>query len=57
MKVSELVRLRGRKNKDYGIVIKVGKTYFDVLMLAGTWKGEVWSQEDASAWKVISESR
>ncbi len=57
MKVSELVRLRGRKNKDYGIVIKVGKTYFDVLMLAGTWKGAVWRDEDASAWKVISESR
>ena len=53
MKIGDLVRVRGRNNKDHGIVIKVGRTYFDVLMLGGTRKGEVWCEEDASAWVVL----
>jgi len=53
MKIDDLIRVRGRNNKDHGLVIKVGRTYFDVLMLAGTWKGEVWCEEDASAWVVL----
>jgi hypothetical protein len=53
MKIGDLIRVRGRNNKDHGLVIKVGRTYFDVLMLAGTWKGEVWCEQDASAWVVL----
>ena len=57
MKIGDLVRVRGRSNKDYGLVIKVGKRYFDVLMLGGTWKGEilceVLCEEDASVWVVL----
>jgi hypothetical protein len=53
MKIGDLVRVHGRNNKDHGIVIKVGRTYFDVLMLGGTWKGEVWCEEDASTWVVL----
>ena len=57
MKVGNLVKVRGRSNKDYGLVIKVTTSgFFDVLMLGGTWKDEVWCNS-ASAWEVISESR
>lgn len=55
MKIGDLVKVRGRSNKDYGIVIKVTTSgvFFDVLMLGGAWKGEVWCEEDASAWVVL----
>jgi len=58
MKVGDLVRVRGRSNKDYGLVIKVTTSgmHFDVLMLGGTWKDEVWCDE-SFGWEVISESR
>ena len=58
MKIGDLVKVRGRSNKDYGLVIKVTTSgvFFDVLMLGGTWKDEVWCN-DASEWEVISESR
>lgn len=59
MKVGDLVRVRGRSNKDYGLVIKVTTSgaLFDVLMLGGTWKDEVWCDYLPSVWEVISESR
>jgi len=58
MKVGDLVKVRGRSNKDYGLVIKVTTSgiHFDVLMLDGTWKDEVWCDE-SFGWEVISESR
>ena len=58
MKVGDLVKVRGRSNKDYGLIIKAttSQALFDVLMLGGTWKDEVWC-DDPSVWEVISESR
>ena len=58
MKVGDLVKVRGRSNKDYGLVIKAHPVVqcFDVLILGGTWKDEVWC-DDPSVWEVISESR
>ena len=58
MKVGDLVKVRGRSDKDYGLIIKAttSRALFDVLMLGGTWKGEVWC-DDPSVWEVISESR
>ncbi len=58
MKIGDLVKVRGRSNKDYGLVIKVTTSgvHFDVLMLGGTWKDEVWCDE-SFGWEVISESR
>ena len=58
MKVGDLVKVRGRSNKDYGLVIKVTTSgiHFDVLMPGGTWKDEVWCDE-SFGWEVISESR
>ena len=58
MKVGDLVKVRGLSDKDYGLVIKVTTSgvFFDVLMLGGTWKDEVWCN-GASEWEVISESR
>ena len=58
MKVGDLVKVRGRSNKDHGLVIKVTTSgvHFDVLMLGGTWKDEVWCDE-SFGWEVISESR
>ena len=57
MKVGDLVKVRGRSDKDYGLIIKAttSRALFDVLMLGGTWKGEVWC-DDPSVWEVISES-
>jgi len=58
MKIGDLVKVRGRSNKDYGLVIKVTTSgvHFDVLMLGGTWKDEVWCDE-SFGWEVIGESR
>ena len=55
MKVGDLVKVRGRSNKDYGLIIKAttSQALFDVLMLGGTWKGEVWCEEDPTAWVVL----
>mgnify|MGYP003150515951 CR=1 FL=1 len=38
MKVGDLVKVRGRSNKDYGLIIKAttSRALFDVLMLGGT---------------------
>tara|TARA_R110000824_G_scaffold368056_1_gene557314 strand:+ start:315 stop:491 length:177 start_codon:yes stop_codon:yes gene_type:complete len=58
MKVGDLVKVRGRSNKDYGLVIKVTTSgvFFDVLMLGGTWI-DLLVRNGASEWEVISESR
>jgi|TARA_E500000305_G_scaffold109092_1_gene113222 hypothetical protein len=58
MKVGDLVKIRGRSNKDYGLVIKANKKgdVIDVFILGGTWKDEVWYNE-SFGWEVISESR
>lgn len=57
MKVGDLVKVRGRSNKDYGLIIKAttNGVCFDVLMLGGTWKDEVWCDE-SFGWEAISES-